>query len=90
MSCVAWHKRDRVIETDIVQLTYSAPKFSIVTSGNHSSLTILTQSRSYEVECSDEFLAIAGVQSIFRRFAHGDDEDVAIVPIERKVSIVDY
>ena len=79
-----------VIETDTMNPTYSTPKFSIVASGNNSSLAFLAQSSSYKIECSDEFLTIAGVQAILRCFTHGDDEDVAIVAIECKVSVVDY
>jgi hypothetical protein len=81
---------DGGIQTQVILSTYSTPKLGIVTSGNHSSLAILAQSSSYEIECSNEFLAIAGVQSIFWRFAHGDNEDVAIVAIERKIGIVNY
>lgn len=73
-----------------VLFTYSAPKLSIVTSSNHSPFTVLAQGSSHEVKCSDECLAIAGVQSVLWRFAHGDNEDVSIVAIERKVSIVNY
>lgn len=81
---------DGGIIENLMSFTYSAPKLGIVASSNHSSFTILTQSSSHEIECSDEFLAIAGVQSILWRFAHGNDEDVTIVAIERKVSIVNY
>lgn len=83
-------KQDMVIETDTINTTYSTPKLSIVASGNNSSLAILAQSSSHEIECLDEFLAIAGVQSVFRRFAHGDNEDVPTVAIECKVSVIDY
>ena len=90
MSCGAVHQRDMLIEMDMIDSTYRAPEFSIIASGNHSSLAILAQSSSHEIECFNEFLAIAGVQSILRCFTHGDDEDVAIVAIECKVSVVDY
>lgn len=83
-------KRDIEVETDMVRSTYRAPKLGIITSRYDSSLTIWAQSSSNEIECFDQFLAIAGVQSILWRFAHGDDEDVAIVALECKVSFVDY
>jgi hypothetical protein len=77
-------------QTQVVLSTYSTPKLSIVTSSNNSPFTILAQSSPHEVKCPNEFLAIAGVQSILWRFAHGDNEDVAIVAIERKIGVVDY
>ena len=74
----------------MVLSTYSAPEFGIIAFGDHSSLAIWAQRSPHKVECFDKFLAIAGVQSILWRFAHGDDEDVAIVAIEGKISVVDY
>jgi len=70
--------------------TYSAPKLRIIASSNHSSLTVLSQRSSDEIESCDESLAVAGVQSILWGFAHGDDEDVAIVTIECQIRLVDY
>ena len=81
---------DSGIQTQVVLSTYSTPKLGVVTSSNNSSFAILAQSGSYEIESSDEFLAIAGVQSILWRFAHGDNEDAAIVAIECKISVVNY
>jgi hypothetical protein len=62
--------------------TYSAPKLGIIAPSNHSSLTVWSQCCSHEVESADQFLTVCGVQSIFWSFAHGDDEDVAIVAVE--------
>lgn len=71
-----------VVETDMLLSTYGTPELSIVAFSDHCSLTVWAQSSPYKIEGFDESLAIVGVQSILWRFAHGDDEDVAIVAIE--------
>jgi hypothetical protein len=63
-------------------VTYGTPKFSIITPGNHSSLAVWSQCCSHEIEGFDQSLAVRGIQSVLWRFAHGDDEDVAIVAVE--------
>lgn len=70
-------------------VTYGTPELGIVAFGYHCSLSIWSNQLSYSVEGADDFLSIDAIQSILRRLAHGDDEDVAIVTVQREVRLVD-
>ena len=69
--------------------TYRTPKLGIVAFRDNGTLAIRSQNLPYFVESTNELLRICTVDTILGRLAHGDDEDVAIIAVQRKILLVD-
>lgn len=68
---------------------YCTPKLRIVAFGYHGALTIGAQDCSDLVEGRYEFLGICRVYPVLWCFTHRDNEDIAIMAVERQIRIVD-
>jgi hypothetical protein len=68
----------------LVLVNTSAPEFSVVSAGDHSTFCIGTQSSLDVVKGFDHFVAYRCVQSVFFSAPKRDDKDL-VTPFQRKV-----
>ncbi len=69
---------------------YGTPKLRIIPTRDHGPFAVGTQESADGVEGGDEFLGVGDVESVLGAFAHGDDEDVAVVFVHGEGGFIDY
>jgi hypothetical protein len=69
----------------LLHSTHRTPKLRPLPPSNHRPLTVRSQRRPHKIKSTDKSLTIRGIQAVFWGFAHGDDEDVAIVAVEGEI-----
>jgi type IV secretory pathway VirB10-like protein len=69
----------------LLHSTHRTPKLRPLPPSNHRPLTVRSQRRPHKIKSTDKSLTIRRIQAVFWGFAHGDDEDVAIVAVEGEI-----
>lgn len=62
----------------ICSITYCTPELRIASARDDCSFTVRTKNPFYCPECTDDLLAVPGVQPVLRWLLHGDDEHIAV------------
>jgi hypothetical protein len=85
-----WQKnKQKVRRLNDGKSTHGTPELGIVAFGYQRPFGIRAKNFPHGVEGVDELLGVGAVDPVLGRFAHGDDENVAIVPVDGEVGLVD-